>query len=131
MKGVSPALRKNLESKGAFVREIHVYEQQAPMDYGVAKAFIEHLKSGRIDAIVFGSSQSVKNFLQVMGAFLTQDSLQEILRRPLVVALGPETAKTLHNNGLKVDIVPETYTFQEALVALAQYLSNARQPSIK
>ncbi len=122
-KGASPTLRKNLESMGAFVREIHVYEQQIPMNCDKAKAFIKHLTSGRIDAIVFGSSQSVKNFLQVIGAFLTQNSLQENLKRPLIVAIGPETAKTLRDNGLRVDIVPRAYTFREALTALAQYFN--------
>jgi|YelNatPaOPRAMG01_1025707.scaffolds.fasta_scaffold05464_4 uroporphyrinogen-III synthase len=122
-KGASPTLRKNLESMGAFVREIHVYEQKIPMNCDKAKAFIEHLTSGRIDAIVFGSSQSVKNFLQVIGTFLNQNILQETLKRPLIVAIGPETAKTLQDNGLKVDVVPKAYTFQEALAALAQYFN--------
>jgi uroporphyrinogen-III synthase len=122
-KGSSPTLRKNLESMGAFVREIHVYEQKIPMNCDKAKAFIEHLTSGRIDAIVFGSSQSVKNFLQVIGTFLNQNILQETLKRPLIVAIGPETAKTLQDNGLKVDVVPKAYTFQEALAALAQYFN--------
>jgi len=122
-KGASPTLRKNLESMGAFVREIHVYEQKIPMNCDKAKAFIEHLTSGRIDAIVFGSSQSVKNFLQVIGAFLTHNSLQETLKRPIIVAIGPETAKTLRDNGLRVDIVPRAYTFREALTAIAQYFN--------
>jgi len=121
-RGASPTLRNNLESIGAFVKEIYVYEQQIPMNYGKAKAFIERLESGKIDAIVFGSSQSVKNFLQVMGAFLTYDSLREILKRSLIVAIGPETAKTLRESGLRVDLVPEAYTFREALAALARYL---------
>jgi uroporphyrinogen-III synthase len=117
----SPTLRVHLESMGAFVREIYVYEQQIPINNSKAKAFIAHLKSGKIDAIVFGSSQSVKNFLQVMGEFLTRDSLREILKRLIIVAIGPETAKTLRESGLRVDIVPNAYTFREALTVLARH----------
>jgi uroporphyrinogen III methyltransferase/synthase len=125
-KGASPTLREKLESLGARVREIHVYEQQIPINYEKAKAFIEHLTSGRIDAIVFGSSQSVKNFLQLIGTSLNLSALRETLNRPLIVAIGPETAKTLRDNGLKVDVIPEVYTFQEALAALARHFKQNR-----
>jgi len=120
-RGASPILRSELERAGALVKEIYVYEPRVPTDSNRAKAFVEELTSGRIDAIVFGSAQSVKNFIQVVEALLGPEGLREALDRSVIVAIGPETAKALRESGLRVDVIPRTYTFREALEALARY----------
>lgn len=121
VRGANPTLRNELESMGALVREIHVYEQRALMDYGMVRAFIENLVSGKIDAIVFGSSQSVKNFKRVIEEVLSPEGLREAIERLVIVAIGPETAKALRDSKLRIDVVPEAYTFRDALIALAHY----------
>ena len=40
------------------------------------------------------------------------------------MAIGPTTAKTLIDMGLKVDVIPEKHLFEEALDALAAYWSS-------
>ncbi len=37
------------------------------------------------------------------------------------VAIGPTTAEALMEMGVKVDVVPRDYLFEEALAALARY----------
>ena len=122
-RGASPLLRNELKDAGALVKEIYVYEQRAPTDCDRVRAFVRDLASGKIDAIVFGSSQSVKNFRRVVEELLGPDGLREATKRLTIVAIGPETAKALREIGLRADVVPRDYTFRDALTALARYLS--------
>jgi uroporphyrinogen-III synthase len=39
------------------------------------------------------------------------------------VAIGPTTAEALREMGIKVDVMPQNYLFEEALAALARYWS--------
>jgi uroporphyrinogen-III synthase len=122
-RGASPLLRNELKDAGALVKEIYVYEQRAPTDCDRVRAFVRDLASGKIDAIVFGSSQSVENFRKVVEELLGPDGLREATKHPIIVAIGPETAKALREIGLRADVVPRDYTFRDALTALARYLS--------
>ena len=120
-RGASPTLKKKLEEMGGKVKEIYIYEQQTPKNATLANKFIEDLATEKIDAIVFGSSQSVRNMFQIFTDKISSEKLREMLKRLTIVAIGPETAKTLKETGLKVDVTPKRYTFQEALKALASY----------
>jgi uroporphyrinogen-III synthase len=120
-RGASPTLKMKLEEMGGKIREIYVYEQQTPKNANLVSKFIEDLAAGKIDAIVFGSSQSVKNMFQIFTEKIPTAKLREMLKRLTIVAIGPTTAKTLNEMGLKVDVTPKRYTFKEALNALAIY----------
>lgn len=121
-KGASPNLKSKLEEAGGKVKEIYIYEQQKLKDTSFREKFMEDLEDGRIDAIVFGSSQSVKNLFQIFKDKIPKEKLREMLNTKLtVVAIGPATAKTLTEMGLKVDVIPKHYTFKEALETLATY----------
>lgn len=120
-RGASPTLKEKLEEMGGKVREIYIYEQQTPKNAGIVNKFVEDLADGKIDAIVFGSSQSVRNMFQIFTDKISSEKLREMLKRLTIVAIGPATAKTLKEMGLKVDVTPKRYTFKEALEALANY----------
>ena len=122
-RGASPTLRGELERAGALVTEIRVYEARVPADLGRIRIFAEDLALGRIDAVIFGSPQSVRNFRRIMESLLGTEGLRRALSHPLLVAIGPETARALHESGLRVDLIPKAYTFREALRALAHHLS--------
>jgi len=119
--GASPTLKKKLEEMGGKVREIYIYEQQTPKNANLVNKFIEDLAAGKIDAIVFGSSQSVRNMFQIFTEKIPPAKLREMLKRLTIVAIGPATAKTINEMGLKVNVTPKRYTFKEALKALAIY----------
>jgi uroporphyrinogen-III synthase len=56
---------------------------------------------------------------------ISMEKLRDLLNSRLtIVAIGPTTAKTLREMGVKVDIVPENYLLEEALIALALYWSD-------
>ncbi|MGB9854121.1 MAG: uroporphyrinogen-III synthase [Candidatus Bathyarchaeales archaeon] len=119
--GASPVLKRKLEEIGGKVREIYIYEQQTPKNANRVNKFIEDLAAGKIDAIIFGSSQSVRNMFQIFMEKISPEKLMEMLKRLTIVTIGPATAKTLNEMGLEVDVTPKLYTFQEALKALASY----------
>jgi len=76
-----------------------------------------------IDAIIFGSSLSVTNLFDMLEKLISKENLRELLNNALtIVALGPVTAQTLFKIGLKVEVVPKSYLFEEAIKALARYL---------
>lgn len=66
----------------------------------------EAIKSGGFDAVVFTSSATVRNLIGIAGKPHAQT---------LVACIGPKSAKTAEEHGLRVDVVAEEPT-QEALV---------------
>jgi uroporphyrinogen-III synthase len=118
----APTLTNQLKEMGADVEEVHVYESGLPADEAMKTKFFEDLAAGRIDAILFGSGLSAKNIFKMLTEKASMERLCEILAAKVtVVAIGPTTAEALAELGVKVDVVPKDYLFEEALSALAEY----------
>ncbi len=118
----APTLNEQLKAMGADVEEIHVYESGLPVDESLKARFFEDLSAGRINAILFGSGLSAKNIFKMLTEKASMERLREILAAKVtVVAIGPTTAEALAELGVKVDVVPKDYLFEEALSALAEY----------
>lgn len=127
-KDASPMLRDGLRESGASVREIYLYRSVEPCRSRLKRKFLKDLCNGKIDAIVFGSSKSVQNFFQMFKDEIPWGELQSLIRDKLtVVAIGPFTAKALTEMGLKVDVIPDRYTFEGALTSLANFWSTTEQ----
>ncbi len=120
--GANPNFTNKLKEMGALVQEIHVYETGLPTDTAVTEKFAKDLTLMKINAIVFGSSLCVKNLFQMLNKQIPAEKLRDLLNKKVtVVAIGPITAETLVKMGVKVDVMPETHLFEEALSALAHY----------
>lgn len=121
-KGASSMLSDSLMESGALVKEIFIYEIIKPRGSSLEEKFLRDLHAGKIDAIIFGSSQSVKNFFQMFEDKLSKDELLSLIRdRVAIVAIGPFTAKALIDMGLEADVTPNQYTFEDALTALIRF----------
>lgn len=119
-RGASALLRDELA--GAEVNEIYLYENRRPEVSNVIRKFFRDLVSGYIDAIIFGSPGSVKNFFYMFSNQVSLDELKRLMREKLtIVAIGPVTAKSLEEEDVPANVVPSRYTFQAALEALARY----------
>jgi len=119
--GASPTLSKRLREMGGKVQEIYVYESLLPIDQNLKERFLQDLIAGKIHAIVFSSSLCVKNLFQMLIEQISMEKLRDIINSRLtIVAIGPATAKTLFEMGVKVDIMPDKHLFEEALIALAR-----------
>jgi uroporphyrinogen-III synthase len=117
-----PELAEKLRKMGNNVEEIYVYESQLPSDERLGKKFMQDLSEGKIDAVIFSSSLGAKNFLKMMKQPGDAEKVRALVNEKLaVVAIGPTTAKTLAQLGLRVDVMPEKHLFDESLKALARY----------
>jgi len=118
----NPALTRRLKEMGALVQEIYVYESKLPADASVKEKFFMDLAGMKINAIIFGSSLCVTNLFQLLNKQISTKKLRDLLNKTVtVVAIGPMTAETLVKMGVKVDVMPETPSFAEAVTALARY----------
>jgi uroporphyrinogen-III synthase len=120
--GATPFLANKLREMGGKVQEIYVYESLLPPDKQLTVNFFHDLIEGKIHAIIFSSSLGVKNFLQMMRHLISREKLLDLMNdRLTIVAIGPITAETLLKIGLKVDVMPDKYLFEDTIIALARY----------
>jgi uroporphyrinogen-III synthase len=120
--GAAPTLTDKLREMGAKVEEIYVYESGLPVDEALKEKFYQDLKNVKIDAIVFGSGLSAKNIFKMLTEKAPMDAVRELINgKVTTVAIGPTTAEALKEMDVKVDVIPESYLFEEALSSLAKY----------
>ena len=104
------ALAVELQKRGAVVDEIAAYRTlpAQPDPNGLLE-----LQRG-VDVITFTSSSTVRNFLALVG----RDS---ILPQTVIACIGPITAGTARELGLRVDVQAIEYTMDGLVAALAAY----------
>ncbi len=81
---------------------------------------LEKLKAGTVDCLTFTSSSTVLNFLSL---FEGQD-IRPRLTNVAIACIGPITAQTARDNGLTVQIIPESFTIPDLVEAIQQYYQN-------
>jgi uroporphyrinogen III methyltransferase/synthase len=102
-------LVRGLEAMGAAVDEIPIYRAAVPSE--ASPEVLAELRAGRIDVVTFTSSSTVRNLLAILGDATA-------LERPLIACIGPITAQTARELGLRVDVVAEEYTVEGLVAAL-------------
>ncbi|MGH7893668.1 MAG: uroporphyrinogen-III C-methyltransferase, partial [Candidatus Binatia bacterium] len=105
--GARAVLPETLRARGAIVDEVIAYRAVLPADTdvdGLRAAFAE----ASLDVLTFTSSSTVRNFAALVGA----ETIARLARSdaPRVACIGPVTAETAREMGLRVDAVPSTYT---------------------
>ena len=117
------ALAIELQQRGAIVDEIAAYRTlpAEPDPIGLAE-----LQRG-VDVITFTSSSTVRNFVALVG----RDSFPP---STLIACIGPITASTARELGLRVDIMASEYTMTGLVSAVVEYFSanqheSARMPA--
>ena len=115
---------EKLRERGAEVTVATAYENVRPAtDVDRVKRL---LKEGRIAAVTFTSSSTVNNFVEMVG----KSEYKSLMNGVAVACIGPVTAKTAEEYGMKVDIMPKDYTIP-ALVdeMIAHYRRNSAGPA--
>ena len=114
-------LPKGLRSMGAEVEVVEVYRTIRPR--GGSRKLKKLLEEGKIDLITFTSSSTVNHF----GELLKKEDLRTLLKGTAIACIGPVTARTAREWGLKVRIQPKQYTIPGLTNAIAGFFS--RHPS--
>ena len=77
----------------------------------------EAIKTGHFDAVVFTSSSTVRNLVGIAG---------KPHATTVVACIGPQTAKTAEEHGLRVDVLAAEPSAEALVVALAEYGAGLR-----
>lgn len=75
------------------------------------------IKSGGFDAVCFTSSSTVKNLVGIAG---------KPHQRTIIACIGPMTAATAQEMGLRVDVMPEVAEIPNLVDALAEHVAGLR-----
>ncbi len=115
-------LPETLRGAGAQVTVAPVY-QNCPAEGD--KAFLRaELEKGGIAMVTFTSSSTVRNFLALLDD-VGQAEVKKLLANVQIAAIGPITAKTVTDSGLKVDVQPEQHTIPAMIEAIVAYYRGA------
>jgi uroporphyrinogen III methyltransferase / synthase len=116
-------LPEGLRALGAAVDVVPAYRTE--VDDAPAAAVLAAIRAGRIDAMTFTSSSTVRAFLQLAGP-----DVRRALDRVLLACIGPVTAETARASGLRVGAVATTYTLAGLVDALRAALSPHPGPAV-
>ncbi|MFZ5595602.1 MAG: uroporphyrinogen-III C-methyltransferase [Bacillota bacterium] len=105
-------LKDLLGQEGAVVDDVTAYKTVA--GDGNSDYIKNLLQNGGVDIITFTSSSTVRNFVKMIG----DPKPSELLKGVRVACIGPVTAETAAQSGLKVDIVAEKYTIDGLVEAI-------------
>ncbi|MCB9667269.1 MAG: uroporphyrinogen-III C-methyltransferase [Myxococcales bacterium] len=108
-------LPEGLRAHGAEVDVRPVYETVRPYEMEVAE-LSRALLEGTIDVATFTSSSTVTNALEMLG----KDAV-DLLNRVTVACIGPVTAQTARDLGVRVDVVAKRFTTTGLIEALEAY----------
>jgi uroporphyrinogen-III synthase len=109
-----------LSGNGAHVTDLVAYRTAAdPPDSPAAQAIYRMLLDGNVDAVTFASPSAVQRFAALIGP----EQAADLLNTTVVAAIGPVTAAAAAQMGIKVQIVPEQYTVDGLVAAMARYFS--------
>jgi uroporphyrinogen III methyltransferase/synthase len=111
------ALPAALAQAGFEVEVVAAYETR-PADPAQAARLARELEAGRVDAVTFTSSSTVSGVCDMLGA-----RAPELLGKACVASIGPITAGTLRERGVRVDVSAGKYTLSGLLEALEDHFS--------
>jgi uroporphyrinogen III methyltransferase / synthase len=120
--GARAILPDALRARGAVVDEVIAYAAVSPADADVA-GLRAALDAGAIDVVTFTSSSTVRNFASLVGA----ETVRGLARPggPRIACIGPVTAETARETGLRVDVVSVVYTAAALARAIADEFCKA------
>jgi uroporphyrinogen III methyltransferase/synthase len=110
-------LPKGLCRIGAKVDVAEVYRTVKPR--GGARRLRQLFTADKIDVVTFTSSSTVNHFADL----LKKEDLGLFLKKVIIACIGPITARTAKNLGLKVRIQPKEFTIPALTQAIAEYFS--------
>lgn len=113
--GARPVLPEELSKMGAHVDEIISYRTVQ----GTAEAgkLVDSLGAGTVDMVTFTSSSTVRNFM----GLLPESGARRLLSGVLIAAIGPVTAETASEMGLKTDVVAQEFTIDGLVKAVVEH----------
>lgn len=112
-------LPEELSRMGAKVKVVTTYKTIKPKNnLDMVKGL---LKNREISVITFTSSSTVKNFFEM---FKGGEEIKELIDGTAIACIGPITAKTAEDLGIRTDIMPLRYTIPDLTEAIVEHFSH-------
>lgn len=124
-------LPEALQGGGAEVTVAPVYQNVLPMSSAgeqLKDDLRQALQDKSIDMVTFTSSSTVKNFATLMDIKSPQE-MQELLSGVAVATIGPITAKTAEDIGMRIDVQPAEYTIPDLVDSIVEYFAADAVPA--
>ena len=117
------ALLEGLEAGGASVEQIVAYRTVVAETGGSLDApeLVKLLEAVRVDLVTFTSSSTVRFFAARLAA-VTAQPLPGLLAKTVVACIGPVTAGTARELGLKVGLEAPEYTVEHLVKAIVNHV---------
>jgi uroporphyrinogen-III synthase len=119
----NPTLVSALESKGASVMPVHVYDYGVIADPSVVKTLVNKLDGGDIQAIAFTSAPQVRVLFDLAGQLGISDALERALNNVVIASIGEVTNRALTERGLSANVVPGQSKMGSLAQAVAEHFS--------
>jgi len=113
-------LSEGLTKLGAEVHQVTAYKTTATNERETSPGK-QMLLNGEIDVVTFTSASTVTNLLTILG------QERESINKAKIACIGPNTAATLNEKGLKTDIMATEHTIPGLVEAIEQYFLTGRK----
>jgi uroporphyrinogen-III synthase len=97
-------LLEALQSRGARVTSVPVYQWALPEDVEPLKSAALALSRGEIDVVVLTSGVQLEHLWQVVEEMHLEDEARRALGRTVIASIGPTTTEALKRHGFEPDI---------------------------
>lgn len=114
-------LAGHLKERGAEVYQASVYNIGIPSE-SVIKKSLNILDDKKIDAYIFSSPSSYRNFLSIMNI----NDPRKYFNHGIIAAIGPATKNEIEKSGAVLQVVPKEYTMEGVSLALAEYFATGK-----
>jgi uroporphyrinogen-III synthase len=105
--GVSnPDLLAALESRGARVTRVPVYQWELPEDLEPLRNAARGIAAGDFDVVLFTTATQAVHLMKVAATLAIGDAVLEGLRRMVIASIGPTTSEELRQQGIPIDLEP-------------------------
>src|SRR5260221_613773 len=96
----------SLESRGAQVTRVPVYEWGLPENVEPLRAAVSAIARDEFDVILLTTGIQVNHLFQVAAEMNQEDAMRQGLSKTLIASIGPVTSERLREYGLQADIEP-------------------------
>jgi len=102
----NPDLLSGLETRGARVTRVPVYQWALPDDLGPLEAGVRAIVDGQIDVVLFTTATQVVHLLKVAGMMGLRDDVRSGLKTCAIASIGPTTSEEMREQGIEPDCEP-------------------------
>jgi uroporphyrinogen-III synthase len=102
----NPQLLAALESRGARVTRVPVYQWSLPEDLEPLRWAVRELADGNIDVALFTTATQIVHLLQVADSMQLRNAVVVGLHHAVVASIGPTTSEELREQGVAIDMEP-------------------------